>query len=191
MPDSLTQALLSNSEMAEADRLTIAGGTPGSAPMEQAGAAVVREDARFDALAEHLTFIAQIEEDIARGKTRREGFKTAEFKAGAEAEISRLNKRRAREVKRLVNILRAHPDLAKRFDLLIGVPGIGERTALALLIRMPELETLSREQVARRACPLRPFAANACFQRQTEARLTLSRRASGGFTAILQQTRGL
>jgi transposase len=106
------------------------------------------QDARFGALAEHLPFIAQIEEDIARGKTRREGFKTAEFKAGAEAEISRPKKRRARELKPLVNILRAHPDLAKRLDLLISVPGSRERTALALRIRGPEFGTPSREQVA-------------------------------------------
>lgn len=34
----------------------------------------------------------------------------------------------------------AHAGLANRFDLLISVPGIGERTAIALLIRMPESE---------------------------------------------------
>ncbi len=115
-------------------------------------------DSRFATLAEHLTFIEQIEEDIARGKTRREGYQTPELEAEIEAEISRLKKRRAVELKRLLAILRAsaseghfrcfaHADLANRLDLLIGVPGIGERTAIALLIRMPE-RTLSREKVA-------------------------------------------
>ena len=45
MSNALSLALLSNSEMAEADRLTIAGGTPGSSLMEQAGAAVANEAA--------------------------------------------------------------------------------------------------------------------------------------------------
>ena len=47
MPYSLSSALLINSEMAEADRLTIAGGTPGSVLMEQAGAAGASEAARL------------------------------------------------------------------------------------------------------------------------------------------------
>ena len=47
MPNSLSPVLLTDAEMAEADRLTIAGGTPGSALMEQAGAAVASEAARL------------------------------------------------------------------------------------------------------------------------------------------------
>jgi transposase len=140
-------------------------------------------DSRFAILAEHLTFIEQIEEDIARGKTRREGYQTPELEAEIEAEISRLKKRRAVELKRLLAILRpsaseghfrcfAHADLANRFDLLISVPGIGERTAIALLIRMPELGTLSREKVAALgfACPFRRR------QRQTQGKPPYRRR---------------
>src|SRR5262249_54901658 len=43
-----------------------------------------------------------------------------------------------------------------RFDLVLSVPGIGERTALAIVIRMPELGRLSREEVTALA-GLAPF----------------------------------
>lgn len=45
MPNAFASMLLTNAEMAEADRLTVASGTPGTAMMEQAGAAVAREAA--------------------------------------------------------------------------------------------------------------------------------------------------
>ncbi|SUS08311.1 transposase (fragment) [uncultured Defluviicoccus sp.] len=48
------------------------------------------------------------------------------------------------------------PDLAKRFTLVLSVPGIGDRTALALLLRLPELGAVSREQAAALA-GLAPF----------------------------------
>ena len=52
--------------------------------------------------------------------------------------------------------MRGHPDLGRRLDLVAGIDGIGERTALALLIRMPELGSMTREQAASLA-GLAPF----------------------------------
>ncbi len=44
--------------------------------------------------------------------------------------------------------LTREPDLTARFDVLISIPGIGEVTAIAILIEMPELGTLDSKQVA-------------------------------------------
>jgi transposase len=40
------------------------------------------------------------------------------------------------------------PDLKARFDILTSIPGLGEATALALLIEMPELGTLDNKGAA-------------------------------------------
>ncbi len=72
------------------------------------------------------------------------------------ADIARLKARRTAEMLRIVRALRAHDDLARRLDLVLSVPGIGERTALALIIRMPELGQVSREEAAALA-GLAPF----------------------------------
>lgn len=115
-----------------------------------AAAAAVKDppDPRLEAVAEPLTLIEQIEEDIVRCKTRREAFHDPRHRDLLAGEIKRLKSWRAAEIKRLVAELHRHDDLAQRFELIESVPGIGQRTALALLVRMPELGTLSREQAA-------------------------------------------
>ena len=47
-----------------------------------------------------------------------------------------------------LNLIKAHPDLQERFDALVTIPGIGPRTAIALLTHMPELGTISGKKVA-------------------------------------------
>ena len=117
----------------------------------------VREvDERLADLARHLTFVEQIEEDIARFKTRLEKIDAPRLRRMVINDVARLKKRRAAEMQRLAAELRAHQDLVLRLDLVLSVPGIGERTALALIIRMPELGSLSREQAASLA-GLAPF----------------------------------
>jgi transposase len=113
-------------------------------------------DPRLEPFAERLTLIEQIEEDIARAKTRREGFKETRQIELLDQEIKRLKARRAQELKDLTGELHQHADLTRRLDLIESVPGYGRRTALSLLVRLPELGTLSREQVAALA-GLAPF----------------------------------
>ncbi|MFD2185146.1 IS110 family transposase [Rhodoplanes azumiensis] len=113
-------------------------------------------DERLEDLAGQLTFVEQIEEDIARLKVRLEHIDTPRLRRLVETDITRLKARRAAEMARIVARLRTHADLALRFDLVLSVPGIGERTALALVVRMPELGRVSREEAAALA-GLAPF----------------------------------
>jgi len=104
----------------------------------------IEPDLRLAELAGHLTFVEQIEGDIARLKVRLEH--VDELRRMVVADIARLKARRSAELLRIVTALRAHDDLARRLDLVLSVPGLGERTALALIIRMPELGRISREE---------------------------------------------
>jgi transposase len=113
-------------------------------------------DERLAEPASHLTFIEQTEEDIARLKVRLEHVHDRRLRRIMLADIVRLKARRAAELARLAKILRQYDDLARRLDLVLSIPGIGERTALALVVRMPELGRLSREEAAALA-GLAPF----------------------------------
>ena len=116
----------------------------------------IEPDARLAELADQLTFVEQIEEDIARLKTRLEHIDDRRIRKIVLADVARLKARRITQLLRIAGRLRNHDDLARRLDLVLSVPGIGERTALALVIRMPELGRISREQAAALA-GLAPF----------------------------------
>jgi len=116
----------------------------------------IKPDDRLAKLAHHLTFVEQIEEDIARFKVRLEHIGDPRLRRMVMADIARLKARRSAELLRIVAALRAHDDLGRRLDLVLSIPGLGERTALALIIRMPELGRVSREHAAALA-GLAPF----------------------------------
>ena len=116
----------------------------------------IAPDPRLQSLARQLTFLEQTEEDIARLKVRLEHVAEPRLRRMVEADIARLKTRRAAELAHLASALRAHHDLAQRLALVLSVPGIGQRTALALVIRMPELGRVSREHAAALA-GLAPF----------------------------------
>jgi transposase len=117
----------------------------------------IAPDERVARLADHLTYVEQIEEDIARFKVRLEHIADPRLRRTVIADIARSERRRSAELLWIVTQLRHHDDLARRLDLVLSVPGIGQRTALALIIRMPELGRVSREQAAALA-GLAPYA---------------------------------
>jgi len=116
----------------------------------------IAPDPRLAELARYLTFLEQTEEDIARFKTRLEHIDEPGLRRLVNSDIKRLRARKAAQIRYLAKHLRGHDDLAKRLALVLSIPGIGERTALALIIRMPELGQISREEAAALA-GLAPF----------------------------------
>lgn len=116
----------------------------------------IEPDPRLADLAQHLTFVEQIEDDIARLKIRLEHVDDRRLRRLVDNDIARLKARRNAELRRIAARLRAHDDLAGRLALVLSIPGIGERTAIALVVRMPELGKISREQIAALA-GLAPF----------------------------------
>ncbi len=113
-------------------------------------------DKRLEKLARTLTFIEQIEEDIVRFQGRLEHTREPRLARSIRKDIVTFKLRLKTEKKRLIAELKTHENLARRFALVFSVPGIGERTALALVIRMPELGEISREEAAALA-GLAPF----------------------------------
>lgn len=105
-------------------------------------------DPRLAPFSEQLTLIEQITEDIAQIKTRRESCRNPRIQHWWNGEIARLKGVLRIELKQLVAAIRQHRDLAERLDLIVSVDSVGLRTAVAILVRMPEIGRITREQAA-------------------------------------------
>lgn len=105
-------------------------------------------DPRLSPFAEQLTMIDQIGEDIMKLKNRIETCRNERIRAVWKEDIARLAKRERAELKALVAAIRQYPDLAERLELIHSVGGAGLPTAVAILVRMPEIGQLTREQAA-------------------------------------------
>jgi transposase len=105
-------------------------------------------DPRLSPFAEQLTMIDQIGEDITKLKNRIETCRNERIRAVWKEDIARLAKRQRIELKALVAAIRQYPDLAERLELIYSVGGAGLPTAVAILVRMPEIGQLTREQAA-------------------------------------------
>jgi transposase len=105
-------------------------------------------DPRLAPFAHDLTLLDQITDIIAGHRNRRETCGDPRIRQMWKEEIARLKKLQRTELKRLVGGIRQHADLAQRLDLIHSVDGIGLLTAVAILVRMPEIGRITREQAA-------------------------------------------
>jgi transposase len=105
-------------------------------------------DPRLVAMAEQQTLIDQITDQIARCKNYRESSREPQVRQFWEDEIRRFRGLFRQQLKQLLAAIRRHRDLSDRLDLIASVDGIALRTAAAILVRLPEIGRLSREQVA-------------------------------------------
>jgi transposase len=105
-------------------------------------------DPRFEAFAALQTVIDQLNDDIVICKTRLEMTHHEECRAFWREQIAERKKQLRDVLKKLSARIREHADLAAKLDLIISVQGAAEKTAIAVLVRMPEIGSLSREKVA-------------------------------------------
>jgi transposase len=105
-------------------------------------------DPRLLPFAEHLTMIGQIGQDIAKLKNRLESCRNERIQKLWKEQIALLAKHKRAEFKALVAAIRKHRDLSARLDLIESVAGSGLPTAVSILVRMPEIGQITREQAA-------------------------------------------
>jgi len=113
-------------------------------------------DARLARFAEQMTLIDQLKDDLSRFKNRLESCHDAHNREFWKAQISLFKRMQKTEIRGLARAVRQYQDLAERLDLILSVDGVGLPTALAILVRMPEIGRITREQAASLA-GLAPF----------------------------------
>lgn len=104
-------------------------------------------DPRLDALAELVALYQQHKEDAGRWSVR-----AARVSEEAKAEYARAIAFHEAEAERILAELLARiareEDLARRFELIVSVRGVGAPTAAVLVVTMPELGNASRGEIA-------------------------------------------
>lgn len=104
--------------------------------------------AHLEALAEALTYIEMLDDRLVVLKTQRERFTSKRFLDRFDKEIKALEKQQRVELRRLMAKLREDQATSDKLDLLMSIPCLGERTAIGIVIRMPELGGMTREEAA-------------------------------------------
>ena len=105
-------------------------------------------DPRLAELAERMTAYEQVADLAAQMKHYLEHVTVAELAAELTAQLATLKALKARLAAQLVVRIKAEPDLAARFRLLLSLPGVGPIVAAALVVRMPELGAMQKGQAS-------------------------------------------
>jgi transposase len=106
------------------------------------------QDPRLHELAERLTAYEQASEELTRLKTCMEHITLKDLKKAFAGQVRSLQAFKLKLARELVAKLKAFPDLIQRYDLLRSLPGIGPIVAASMVIRMPELGSMTRGQAA-------------------------------------------
>ena len=64
------------------------------------------------------------------------------------AQLRQIERQMAAIEQEIMALIKADPDLVRRFDILVSIPGLSTITAFALIIDMPELGSLENGQAA-------------------------------------------
>jgi transposase len=115
-----------------------------------------RPEAHLTLLDDLVTRRAQLVEDRAREKNRLQQTTCAEALASLKLHLRHLDGQIKKLLERIAEVVESTPVLRAKVARLVEVQGVGTLTASALLAAMPELGTLSKNQVAALA-GLAPF----------------------------------
>ena len=119
-----------------------------AAATAQVDAVRAAQDLRLVDLAERLTAYEHVTDQIVAMKTFLDSVTLKDVAKRLKIQILSLERLKVKLAAEIVGRIKAEPDLLARFRLLLSLPGIGPIVAASLVIRMPELGSMSRGQAA-------------------------------------------
>ncbi len=99
-------------------------------------------------LAEWMTAYEQASDQVAQLKTYLEQVTSPQLEAHYQAQLLHALGWKADMLRAVLGRIKSRPDLARRYALLLSLPGAGPVVAASLVIRMPELGSMQPGQAA-------------------------------------------
>lgn len=119
-----------------------------AAATAQVDAVKAAADPLLAELAERMTAYEQASDQLAQLKTYLEHVTLPDLRATYQAQMQHTRAWKLSLLRDLLQRIRSRPDLARRYELLLSLPGAGHVVAASLIVRMPELGSLARGQAS-------------------------------------------